>query len=467
MAEPTTADTTASNADTLRLELKKTLTEFLEDGRVSKDRSDTDGSFNALKAIDESMRILNRLREVESKKPESESSSSSPAPIPKVPEEFRCSLANNIMSEPVVIASGQTYEKRYITQWLMCNQTCPKTFEVLSHRLWAPNHLVDDLIEQWCRVNNYDRPKPFTDDIDSLLTRMSSPCSVEDQILAAKELRCQSKIFGSVRAFFAAGDSITRLLSPISALGDAAVDSNPKLQKNIITTLLNISNMEQNKTLLAENPLVIQLLTKSLKQGKVKTRRNAAQALSSLSSVDSNKIIICNEETLDTLLDVVKDGDFPVSLEAIFVVSYLCRLPENRGKAVSAGLIPLLTDKIRTGGSATLELGFLASMSTHDGVIEEMEDLGFIDHVLSILRESSREEALDKASEIISCMLSKNSGDRDRERNRVRVVGQEEKQYRTFTKLAEEGSELAVGRAQEILQRIKREGAGEEEQQRE
>lgn len=107
MAESTTADTTGSNADTLRLELKKSLTEFLEDGRVCKDRSDADGSFNASKAIDESIRILNRLREVESKKPESEISSSSPAPIPKVPEEFRCRLSNNIMSEPVVIASGQ------------------------------------------------------------------------------------------------------------------------------------------------------------------------------------------------------------------------------------------------------------------------------------------------------------------------------------------------------------------------
>ncbi|CAA7046652.1 unnamed protein product [Microthlaspi erraticum] len=108
MAESSTGDATAANAaDTLRLELEKTLTEFLEDGRVSKDRSDTDGSFNALKSIDESIGILNRLREVESKKPESEISSSSPAPIPKVPDEFRCSLSTNIMSEPVVIASGQ------------------------------------------------------------------------------------------------------------------------------------------------------------------------------------------------------------------------------------------------------------------------------------------------------------------------------------------------------------------------
>ncbi|CAA7036576.1 unnamed protein product [Microthlaspi erraticum] len=128
-------------------------------GDATKDRSDTNGSFNALKSIDESIGILNRLREAESKKPESEISSSSPAPVPKFPDEFRCSLSTNIMIEPVVIASGQTFEKRYITEWLISKQTCPKTFEVLSH--------------------------------------------LEDQILAAKELRRQSKLFGSVMAFFA------------------------------------------------------------------------------------------------------------------------------------------------------------------------------------------------------------------------------------------------------------------------
>ncbi|CAA7036577.1 unnamed protein product [Microthlaspi erraticum] len=72
--------------------------------------------------------------------------------------------------------------------------------------------------------------------------------------------------------------------------------------------------------------------------------------------LDSNKIIICNGVTLKALLDVIKEGDFSVSRQAVSVVSHLCKLPENKVKAVSAGLIPLLTDKIKAGGSSTLEL---------------------------------------------------------------------------------------------------------------
>ena len=109
--EESTAESTAENADTLRMELKKTMTEILGDGGVSEDRGQADGSSRVLKAIDEAVRILNRLREVESKMAESaDTSSSSPAAsVLQVPKEFKCMLSRAIMSEPVVIASGQVW----------------------------------------------------------------------------------------------------------------------------------------------------------------------------------------------------------------------------------------------------------------------------------------------------------------------------------------------------------------------
>ena len=106
--EESTAESTAATAYALRMELKKTIAEILDDGGVSEDRGETDGSSRVLKAIDEAVRILNRLREVESKMADSDTPSSSPAAsVPQVPKEFKCMLSHAIMSEPVVIASGQ------------------------------------------------------------------------------------------------------------------------------------------------------------------------------------------------------------------------------------------------------------------------------------------------------------------------------------------------------------------------
>lgn len=100
-----TADATAENADTLKQKLTKLLTEILDDGGGSKDRSETgDGSFDVLKSIDEAIRVLTCMRKVESKKPESDIPSSSSVVVPK---EFKCPLSNEIMIEPVIISSGQ------------------------------------------------------------------------------------------------------------------------------------------------------------------------------------------------------------------------------------------------------------------------------------------------------------------------------------------------------------------------
>ncbi|CAH8381450.1 unnamed protein product [Eruca vesicaria subsp. sativa] len=459
-------ESTAASADTLRMELKKTVTEILDGGGgVSEDRGESDGTSGVLKSIDEAIRILNRLREVESKM-QGDSETSSSSSVPQVPKEFKCMLSHAIMSEPVVIASGQTYEKRYIQQWLMFKETCPKTKEVLSHRSWSPNHLIDELITQWCQANKYDRPEAsyapiglFSDDIDLLLQRISSPSSVEDQIKAASELRRQTKRFENVPALFVTEipESITRLLTPLSALGEA-IDSNRGLQKDIITALLYISSLEENKTAVAQHPLVIPLLTKSLKKGTAKTRRNSAEALWELSKVDSNKRIIGDADTLKALIHVIKEDHFTAAVTACYAVFHLCDLPENRGKVVSEGLIPTLINRIKERSFVYIYFALLALMTAQDRVIEEIEDLGFVDGVFSILRNTSCSVTGENGTLVVLRMCGRKTGDRDRERTRMKLIKEEEDNYSTFSKLAKQGSKRARIEAKAILQWIKRSG---------
>ncbi|CAN4093243.1 unnamed protein product [Withania somnifera] len=72
----------------------------------------------------------------------------------KIPPYFRCPLSLELMENPVIIASGQTYEKASIRKWLDQGlNTCPKTRQVLSHSNLIPNYTVKALIENWCEVN--------------------------------------------------------------------------------------------------------------------------------------------------------------------------------------------------------------------------------------------------------------------------------------------------------------------------
>ncbi|MCO5570512.1 hypothetical protein L7F22_024235 [Adiantum nelumboides] len=79
-----------------------------------------------------------------------------------VPADFRCPLSLELMSDPVIVASGQTYERGYIQQWLdQGNTTCPKTRQTLNHTNLIPNYTVKALIASWCEVNNVPFPEPI------------------------------------------------------------------------------------------------------------------------------------------------------------------------------------------------------------------------------------------------------------------------------------------------------------------
>ncbi|XP_075498441.1 LOW QUALITY PROTEIN: U-box domain-containing protein 5-like [Primulina tabacum] len=74
-------------------------------------------------------------------------------PVP--PEEFICPLTSKLMYDPVVIASGQTFERMWIQKWLDDgNETCPKTKVKLAHLSLTSNSGMKDLILKWCATHN-------------------------------------------------------------------------------------------------------------------------------------------------------------------------------------------------------------------------------------------------------------------------------------------------------------------------
>ncbi|KAJ4954746.1 hypothetical protein NE237_011529 [Protea cynaroides] len=72
-----------------------------------------------------------------------------------VPPYFRCPLSLELMLDPVIVASGQTYERAFIQKWLDQGlNICPKTRQALSHTNLIPNYTVKALIANWCEDNN-------------------------------------------------------------------------------------------------------------------------------------------------------------------------------------------------------------------------------------------------------------------------------------------------------------------------
>ncbi|KAK7345764.1 hypothetical protein VNO77_16375 [Canavalia gladiata] len=81
-----------------------------------------------------------------------------------IPPYFCCPLSLELMLDPVIVASGQTYERQSIQNWLDHGLTvCPKTRQRLTHTNLIPNYTVKAMIATWCEENNVKLPSNSED----------------------------------------------------------------------------------------------------------------------------------------------------------------------------------------------------------------------------------------------------------------------------------------------------------------
>lgn len=100
-------------------------------------------------------------------------------PVP--PEEFICPLSLRLMYDPVVIASGLTYERMWIQKWFDEGHfTCPKTNVKLANLSFTSNTSMKDLITKWCNIHSVSVPDPKVQEavIGSLETSSNSIVSL-------------------------------------------------------------------------------------------------------------------------------------------------------------------------------------------------------------------------------------------------------------------------------------------------
>ncbi|XP_019193993.1 PREDICTED: U-box domain-containing protein 9-like [Ipomoea nil] len=377
------------------------------------------------------------------------------------PKEFLCPLSGELMNDPVVLSSGQTYDRPFIEKWLKDgNQTCPQTQQILSNMVLLPNHLARKLISKWCEEHGVELQfSPQIEDerailkadsgyLNALLKKLSSS-SVSDQKEAAKELRLLTKRMPSVRALFGdISDSITQLLYPLLS---GAANSHPDLQEDLVTTVLNISILDGNKKLVGENPVVIPLLIESLKSGNIETRTNVAATLFTLSALDSNKYIIANSGALNPLIKLLDEGHPMAIKDAASAIFTICIAHENRGRAVSEGAVRAIMKKIKEHVLIDELLAILAMLSSHHKAVEEMGELGAVSCLLGLMRENANEHNKENCIATVYTLCFT-------DRTKLREVWAEEHANGTISRLAKSGTSTsrAKRKASGILERLDR-----------
>ncbi|KAF8038243.1 hypothetical protein BT93_B0943 [Corymbia citriodora subsp. variegata] len=144
------ADTVSKIIELLHMRSKQEL--FKESLAVEKERMRADvnevrGEFDEINQV---VRLVSNIRDFMIETDFLEADDGMP-----IPPYFRCPLSLELMMDPVIVASGQTYERASIQKWLDHGLTvCPKTRQLLTHTNLIPNYTVKAMVEGWCKHNN-------------------------------------------------------------------------------------------------------------------------------------------------------------------------------------------------------------------------------------------------------------------------------------------------------------------------
>ncbi|CAN7137185.1 unnamed protein product [Brassica rapa subsp. narinosa] len=302
-----------------------------------------------------------------------------------VPEDFRCPISHKLMSDPVIVSSGQTYDRECIKKWLDDgNSTCPKTQVKLTSDIVTPNYALRSLIAQWCESNGIEPPKrpnnpqpsskassssssssfsPPSDEqlkIEALLCKLTSQ-RPEEQRSAAGEIRLLAKQNNHNRVVLAASGAIPLLVSLLTNSDD------PRTQEHAVTSILNLSIFQENKGRIISTFGAVPGIVHVLKKGSMEARENAAATLFSLSVIDENKMTIGAAGAIPPLVNLLSEGSHRGKKDAGTALFNLCIFQGNKGKAVRAGLVPVLMRLLTEpeGRMVDEALAILAILSSH------------------------------------------------------------------------------------------------------
>ncbi|XVE99804.1 hypothetical protein REPUB_Repub03eG0232800 [Reevesia pubescens] len=299
-------------------------------------------------------------------------SSSSQSMSSNIPDEFRCPISLDLMKDPVIVASGHTYDRNSIAQWINTgHHTCPKSGQRLIHMALIPNYALKSLVHQWCQENNIietdssssnaselersnSKKKASEKTIDHIsatkvaidavkmtaefLVGKLAMGSPDIQRQAAYELRLLAKTGMDNRGIIAEAGAIPFLVTLLSS-------NDPRIQENAVTALLNLSIFDNNKVLIMAAG-AIDNIVEVLESGKtMEAKENAAAAIFSLSMIDEFKVAIgARPRAIPALVRLLREGTTAGKRDAATAVFNLALYNANKASIIIAGAVPLLIE---------------------------------------------------------------------------------------------------------------------------
>ncbi|XP_017222283.1 U-box domain-containing protein 1 isoform X2 [Daucus carota subsp. sativus] len=297
-----------------------------------------------------------------------------------IPDEYRCPISLDLMRDPVIVASGHTYDRNSIAQWINTgHHTCPKSGQRLIHMALIPNYALKSLIHQWCEENNItirestssppdlDRSSGKRELQDKAVDHISATKTASDAVKMTAEFLVGKLATGSPDIQRQAAYEL-RLLAKTGSL-DSIIHvllsgKTMEARENAAATIFSLSMVDDYKVLIGGHPKAIPALVELLIDGTTAGKRDAATALFNLAVYNINKSCVAVSGAIPLLIELLMDDKAGITDDALAVLALLLGCSEGLEEIKkSRVLVPLLIDLLRYGSpkgkenSITLLLG--------------------------------------------------------------------------------------------------------------
>ncbi|KAI4365545.1 hypothetical protein MLD38_021522 [Melastoma candidum] len=386
-----------------------------------------------------------------------------------VPSDFRCPITLDIIRDPVVVSTGQTYDRESITLWIQSgHNTCPKTGQVLVHTNLIPNRSLRNLIALWCRQqkipfgnnpndvqqNSLGRHKALKEAmklmVSFLLQKLSNTKSFDVADGVVHELRVLSMSDSESRAYIAEAGAFPVLIQYLNPdVGSIC----PSLQINAVTTTLNLSILDANKARIVETEGALNGVIEILRSGATwESKGNAAATIYSLSSAPSySKRLGRKTRVVKGLMDLVRDGPTTCKRDALAAISGLTGDRESVGKLLECGVLEVTCEAMESLQEEAVVL--LEAVVKRGGLVAATAAHGAIRKLAKVLREGTDRARESAAATLV--MICRRAGSES-----VAELAMMSGIERVIWELVGMGSPRAKRKASSLLRILRRWAAG-------
>lgn len=277
----------------------------------------------------------------------------------QIPYHFRCPISLELMCDPVTVSTGQTYDRCSIESWVATgNTTCPVTRVPLADFTLIPNHTLRRLIQEWCVANRafgvqrIPTPKQPADPalVRSLLSQAASlSTSQHSRLTVVRRLRGLARDSEKNRSLISA-HNVREILLSIIFSNTESISS--ELAHESLALLVMFPLSESECVFVASEPDRINYLSNLLFHHSMEVRINAAAlieiVLVGTRSPELRSQISNASDIFDGIISILKNPiPYPRSLKVgIKALFALCLVKQNRHKAISAGAVEAVIDRL-------------------------------------------------------------------------------------------------------------------------